>query len=377
MPTLTVYPLTFAGGLHIGGQGDTLEQSRVTLPADTLFAALVDAHRRSGGDPQALAAPFAAAAPDPPFLLTSAFPFAGGVRFYPMPVDLTRLFTPETLRARTKALRRVRYLSEGLLRQALAGRRLDDRLFPTEELTEPQKGTALQGGQFWLTVDEIEKLPGGMQRKPGRRHALPVLPVTTTARVPRVTVDRLSHASMIYHAGRTTFAEGCGLWFGVQWRDRERRIAGTGQSYGDALAQALAMLADDGLGGERTSGYGAFRLGESIPVELPDARPDEAAWLLSRYHPANARELAGLRDPQAAYHLVKVGGWLRSYDHMAVRRRRLTLLGEGSLAPLPGPVAGDVVDVRPVYARAEAPFPHPVYRYGLALGVGREEGQHG
>lgn len=377
MPTLTVYPLSFAGGLHIGGQGGKLEESGVTLPADTLFAALVDAHRRSGGDPQALAAPFVAAPPDPPFLLTSAFPYAGAVRFYPMPVDLTRLVTPETLRARTKALRRVRYLSEGLLRQALDGEMLDGWLFPEEQFAEPQTGAALQGGQFWLKVEETANLPIEMQRNEGQRHALPMLPVATTARVPRVTVDRLSHSSTIYHAGRTTFAAGCGLWFGVHWRDRERRIEGSPLTYAEAVAQALALLADDGLGGERTAGYGAFRLGVPAAVDLPDPAEGRSTWLLSRYHPASVGELAGLRDPHAAYQLVKVGGWLRSYDYPAVRRRRLTLLGEGSLVPLPGLVAGDVVDVRPRYPQAESPFPHPVYRYGLALGVGRQERQHG
>ena len=370
MPTLTVYPLSFAGGLHIGGQGGKLEESGVTLPADTLFAALVDAHRRSGGDPQALAAPFVAAPPDPPFLLTSAFPYAGAVRFFPMPVDLTRLVTPE-------ALRRVRYLSEGLLRQALDGEMLDGWLFPEEQFAEPQTGAALQGGQFWLKVEETANLPIEMQRNEGQRHALPMLPVATTARVPRVTVDRLSHSSTIYHAGRTTFAAGCGLWFGVHWRDRERRIEGSPLTYAEAVAQALALLADDGLGGERTAGYGAFRLGVPAAVDLPDPAEGRSTWLLSRYHPASVGELAGLRDPHAAYQLVKAGGWLRSYDYPAVRRRRLTLLGEGSLVPLPGLVAGDVVDVRPRYPQAESPFPHPVYRYGLALGVGRQERQHG
>lgn len=377
MPTLTVYPLSFAGGLHIGGQGGKLGESGVTLPADTLFAALVDAHRRSGGDPQTLAAPFVADPRDPPFLLTSAFPYAGGVRFYPMPVDLTHLLSLTTLRARAKALRRVRYLSEGLLRLALTGTPLDGWLFPEDEYAEPQMGAGLQGGQFWLKVDEIGSLPIEMQRKEGRRHALRTLPVATTARVPRVTVDRLSHSSTIYHAGRTTFAAGCGLWFGVHWRDRARRIEGNPLTYAEAVGQALAVLADDGLGGERTAGYGAFRLGETTDVTLPDPAADGVALLLSRYHPASARELAGVRDPQSAYHLVKVGGWLRSYDHVAVRRRRLTLIGEGSLVPLPGPVAGDVVDVRPRYPQAESPFPHPVYRYGLALGVGRQEGSNG
>jgi CRISPR-associated protein Csm4 len=377
MPVLTVYQLSFPGGLHIGSHAGNLEESSLTLPADTLFAALVDAWRRSAGDPAPFVAPFVAAPPDPPFLLTSAFPYAGGVRFYPMTANIARLLSPDALRAHPKTLRRVHYLSEALLRRALAGHLLDDLLFPQEKYAEPAGGVALQDGRFWLTVEEIAQLPQAMQLSEGRRHALPALKIATTVRIPRVTIDRLTAASTIYHAGRTAFAAGCGLWFGVHWRDRASRVADAGPIYAEALTTAVTMLAEDGLGGERTAGYGAFRWAElPDPVALPDPAAGEVAWLLSRYHPHSEEELAGLRHARAAYHLVKVGGWLRSYDHAAVRRRKLMLLAEGSILPLAGQGVGDVVDIRPQYPQEPAPFPHPVYRYGLALGAGWQEANH-
>ncbi|HXF61838.1 MAG TPA: hypothetical protein VNK95_09475, partial [Caldilineaceae bacterium] len=70
MPTLTVYHLRFSGGLHLGSHGVNLEEGSLTLPSDTIFAALVDAWRRAGGDPVAWVAPFVAEPPAPPFLLT-------------------------------------------------------------------------------------------------------------------------------------------------------------------------------------------------------------------------------------------------------------------------------------------------------------------
>jgi len=94
MPALTVYRLTFPGGLHIGTRGVTLEESGVDIPSDTLFAALVDACRRLS-DPAAFVEPFLQ---DAPFLLSSAFPFVGEVRFFPMPTPLQRFFADQTLK---------------------------------------------------------------------------------------------------------------------------------------------------------------------------------------------------------------------------------------------------------------------------------------
>ncbi|MER3515193.1 MAG: hypothetical protein C4310_13070, partial [Chloroflexota bacterium] len=164
MPELIPYTLRFHSGLHLGTRGVNLEEAGVSLPADTLFAALLDVWRRTGGDAADLAAPFTAAPPDPPFLLTSAFPYAGEVRFYPLPLNLTALFSAEILRQRSKDIKRIRYISEALLRKALRGERLDDDLFPaTNEEAEPQRGLALQGGNLWLTVEEAAHLPAGLQ----------------------------------------------------------------------------------------------------------------------------------------------------------------------------------------------------------------------
>ncbi len=377
MPDLTVYRMCFHSGLHVGGPRDNPAESIGMLPADTLFAALVDMWRRTGGDPVAFAAPFVEQPADAPFLLTSAFPFAGDVRFYPMPVDRGALFSHATLEDRGKSVRRIAYLSEGLLKTALQGEPMDRWLFPKDEGEEPMTGVALQGGRYWLKVDEIAGLPKDMRRDKTRRHALAALAVDATTRTPRVTLDRLSSASQIYHVGRTVFAEGCGLWFGVAWRDPARPVAGDGRSYAEVVRLLFAMLADEGVGGDRTSGYGALTLTvEEKPVRLPDAGPGHTAWLLSRYHPARDEEYAALG--QGAYTLVTIGGRLHSPDQAAQRRRKLVMLAEGSRLPAtPVLPVGSVADVRPRYEASKTEFPHPVYRYGLALAVGRREGTHG
>ncbi len=368
MTTLRPYYLTFSSALHVGGTGVDLEETRVSIPSDTLFAAAVDAWRRLGREPDLFAAPFVAQPPTPPFLLTSTFPFAGEVRFFPVPMNLALYFNPATVKARAKDIKRIQYVSESLFKRILNGETLDAWLFPADEFEEPTHGVALQGGRLWLTVDEIGRLPPAMQRGKGRYHALRRLSVWVNTRVPRVTVDRSSSTSTIFYAGRIRFASGCGLWFGVLWLDEQRPLENT--TYQAAWAHVLDTLAEDGLGGERSVGYGTFTWETGEPIPLPEATAEGTALLLSRYHPREEEVGRVLQDERTAYRLTSVAGWLRTPDGAAQRRRRIYMLDAGSIILWPGSPAGDVVDVRPVYAAEEGLLPHPVYRYGMAVAVG-------
>jgi len=365
MAELTVYRLTFRGSFHLGARGVNLEESAEHIPSDTLFAALVDAALRAPGGGADWLAPFQNG--DPPFLLSSAFPFAGAVRFFPMPVPLDRWFGPETLRERAKDLKGVKFLSEGLFRRMLDGERMDDWLFPKDEEADHERGLSLQGGTFWLTHEEVQGLPESMRVDPATRRSIPprALRHHVVYRVhlaPRVTLDRMTSASNIFHAGRVSFAPQCGLWFGVQWRRRDSALQ-------TLFQHALALLADDGLGGERSVGYGGFSWQEAGTLSLPDPSDGGLMWLLSRYHPCKGELPHALTD-DARYALTAVAGWLRSYGSAAQRRQRLWLVTEGSLIRAVGPGPwGDLTDVRPRYRNPQGDFPHPVWRYGFALGA--------
>lgn len=367
MPAFETYELHFHSGLHLGTRGVNLEEAGVHVPSDTLVAALLDTWRHAGGDATRLGETLAT---DPPWLVTSAFPFAGPVRFFPMPASLSRIFSSEILRQRRKEIKRIRYLSEALMRLALGGASLDEWLFPVEEHAEPKRGAALQEGALWLTVDEASQLPMIVERHGFRLRALRHQAVWSTSSVPRVTIHRSSSASTVFQSGRTSFSEGCGLWFGVQWVRPDSRLEGSEATYSDALRNTLAMLGDAGIGGERSAGYGGFVAKSGTQLVLPDPDPGRPAWLLSRYHPREDELPDALANPEAAYNLVSVGGWLRSPDGLAQRRKQLYLVAEGSIVCPPAWPAGDVVDVRPTYENPAGDMPHPVYRYGLALGAG-------
>jgi CRISPR-associated protein Csm4 len=367
MPNLTPYTLRFSGGLHVGTRGVNLEEAGVSIPSDTLFAAMLDALRRADQNMDAFATAYLK---DPPFLLTSAFPYVGNLRFYPIPANVAGLFDKKINARYGKRLSHIRYMSEGLLQEAVKHGNLNDWVFPKTETEVPKKGVTLQGHALWLKVDEIKSLPEEFQRPERLRHALPRLTVWKAARVPRVTLDRITSASNIFHAGKVEFAKGCGLWFGLSWRKPDAEY--DGYKFMDAVNLALQTLKDDGLGGERTTGYGAFSFQTEQAINLKDAQAGQTAYLLSRYHPRADEIDSTLRDEQAAYRLVSVAGWLRTFDGAAQRRKRVTLVEEGSLIRAGEGVMGDVVDVRPEYLDKDTKeykpgVPHPVYRHGLAL----------
>jgi len=360
MPQLTIYHLSFPYGLHIGAGGvESLEDTLETIPSDTLFAALLDTAVHFGWEVSRLLPENGA----PAFRVTSAFPFAGGVRFYPKPVDLRELFSPEKIKdfGAGKNIKKIRYLSEALLERARTGDVLDDELKKDSD-DEWACKFSLQGGTFWLTEAEISALPESMrfytdkangteQKKERPTEAVMRQKVFEKQTAPRVTVDRVSSASNLFQSERILFSEGCGLWFGA-----------AGQ-VGD-LSHLLTALGDAGLGGERTAGYGYFTFEPRGALEFDD--PQTCAYLLSRWHPKEG-EIACLKD--SAYKLQAVEGWLRTPENAAAqRRKRLWMVAEGSL--IAGNPQGDAPDVKPEYdAKSGETIQHPVYRPGFALAL--------
>jgi len=333
---------------HFGDHGLGQEVTRPTWPSDSLFAALI-ARLAILESPQAVSRwmePFLAGTP--PFLLSSTFPYAGGVRFFPVPLAALRAGSqalPEG--TRFKDLKKVAFVSQGVYHRLLQGRSLAE---------VKAESRALQGGKVLLLDKESAELPSDMRSEKAK--------IWEIEKRPRVTIGRATQSSTLYHIGAVHFAAGCGLWFGVRWLQEE----------GEHRARfpgLLRDLADAGLGAERSSGYGCAQIvAQDDGLELP--APEGGAWTtLSRYLPKPG-ETPALQAEGAAYTLERVGGWLDSPQRRGQRRKAVNMLAAGAtLGPLRGQEAvyGQVVDVRPAYETDPDPVGHPVYRSGLALAV--------
>jgi CRISPR-associated protein Csm4 len=286
-----------------------------------------------------------------------------------MPRNLTQIFGTGVLDKRGKALRKIYYFSEGLLQLALKGLKLDDWLFPEDDKNNNFKGASLQGGTLWLIKDEVTKLPTEFWMKKDPKSVSPLQNVWKEARVPRVTIERVTNASTIYQAGRVQFAKDCGLWFGVDWRKQEATLR-DGTSYSSAFEKALALLEDEGLGGERSSGYGTFKTQKmKDAVSFGDPKASGTAYLLSRYIPTQTELPEALTNPKASYELVPVSGWLQTYSGASQRRKRQWMVTAGSLVCPKEYPAGCITDLKPEFTDPAGELPHSVYRSGLALAI--------
>jgi len=329
---------------HFGRHGMGQEATAVHLASDTLFSALT-ARQAALGAPDLLVRWTDLFLSNPALVFSSAFPRAAGLRFYPvpmLPLQPGGLDSPDR-----KALKRLQYLSEALFIQVLQGASL---------VSIHQNAIPLMGGSLWVSQQETSALPGAVAA--GRE------PLWQVVQRPRVTIARLTNKPNLFFTGQVAFHPDCGLWFGVRWVRKE-----TGAQR--QLETLLADLADAGLGGERSSGFGAASIQPAGSLDLPDSQGKP--WVtLSRYLPAQ-NEISALQYPGAAYSVEPVGGWLQSAGVKAERRQQVNMLAEGAvLGPLDVPIPGLVVDVQPVHAGKcpERPVGHPVLRSGLALAVG-------
>lgn len=338
MPDTVLYRLHFRSPLHIGERGVGLEETRTSVPADTLFSALCSAWRWLYGADSLqsdLLAPFADGQ-SPPFLLSSAFPFAGEMLFFPKPI--VSLSAPKE--EHPKKLRAVQYWSQSVFTRWLQGQLTDSDYESLEGEEEPL---------FWLLEEERKAL------EPFRDGETGSVRLWQEHVVPRVTLDRITSASQIWFFGQVAFCKGAGLWCAIRYRDTALR---------SRLEACLRLLGDSGLGGERGAGFGLFEVSVVEGVSLPEAQGAEYMVTLSPCCPDGAQWNA-LLDTRCAYDLLPRRGWIGSPEAGNLRRKTVWMLREGAvLRNAGGTGVGRLVNVKP------DPCPHDVWRYGYAFPLG-------
>ena len=315
------YYLNFRSPVHLGRRGIGLEETEISIPADTLFSAICQTWRTFYGEMH-LTDFLAQYETSEPFLLTSAFPFAGNLRFFPKPLSDLKVEADDD----RKKLKKIRFVSERRFRQIVNG---ESVTFYPDDLVNNE--------QLWIHGDD--RCPRTVWKTDTR---------------PRVTLDRQSAASEIWHLKVVKFKGGCGLWFAAKFEAEEtqRRIE-----------TILRVLGDTGIGGERSAGYGLFDFC-SEPTELESDQGADRFITLSPICPRDADQLNALIQDRGqgdvGYTLEERSGWIGSSEGSGLRRQQVWMFAEGSVLSGNGAWVGRLVDLKPDSC------PHPVWRYAYA-----------
>lgn len=334
---------------HFGQRGVGIEASGDHAPSDTIFSAICHTLRHLYGTGTLESFLEACQSGSPPFLVSGGFPFVlldgKPLRFYPAPMSL-RNASPDERDRFDKKMFKAHWVSETIFKAYVQqGKLRSAELFPAmSALTTPDERDQIMGA-YGKAYQQEQK----------------TLRLWVVDDVPRVALDRVTNASNIYRAGLVTFAEGGGLWVGVQQLDAAW--------YEFMLPTVMTALGDEGIGGERSSGYGQFQVRQEWTVvhQYPDAAQSTRFITLSHYRPASDDEAVLTLGERSAYGLDVRRGWMGSPESSALRRRAVRMVTIGSVLQSIGGqhIYGSLANVTPDnFTR------HDVWRSGLALPIG-------
>lgn len=253
--------------------------------------------------------------------LTSSFPFVGDEFFFPKPLSFYK--EPEDY-AERKRFKKVRFVSEKLWKEILSGKEID-----------------LKQGKY-QGILWYEKMPKSEL-------------FSTLIERPRVTVDRVTTAPTLFSSDEAFYDENAGFFFLAEFSSNDAK---------SIFTTALRLLADEGIGADRSVGKGWFVVDESS-YQLPQVQSSSAFLLLSLYTPAE-NEISLIDAEKSFYEIVERSGWVTSFGGMTLRRRKVRAFSEGSVLYFrQGEPKGQIYET----LSAQQTLTHNVYRNLQAFAI--------
>ena len=168
--------------------------------------------------------------------------------------------------------------------------------------------------------------------------------------VPRIGLSRLTNhqGENYFHFGEIIYRENAGLSFLYEIKDKNIE---------SQFQTTLTLLADEGIGGDRSSGKGLFNQPAFSDITLNTPENAPGLITLSLYSPAH-NELDNI--DRAYYQLLSRSGYIYSPYCQSLRRKSVRMFTEGSV--FSGKKTGKLADITPQIFKE-----HKVYRYGFAF----------
>jgi CRISPR type III-A-associated RAMP protein Csm4 len=329
------------GPWRIGPESGARNRTDAVLHSDTLYSALSGAALQLGFLDEWLDA--TARSVNPALRLSSCFPAHGETLYITPPRGLWP--PPSSGRVRWKG---ARYVPSALVNDILAEKPLNEDRWGIDPESD------------CLTTLERAGKPSGPFRKSARTAAA---------------LDRVSAISWPHSTACLEFSEHGGMWAAAVFASEDSHAAWAGRLQG-----AFRLLADSGLGGERSRGWGhsdppEFRDGSLAGLlgireprppasgpDQPDQPGESAYWLLSLYAPARD-EQDRVQWDRGSYELLNRSGRVESPAQWGEMKRVTRMVSEGSVLVAKSALRGEARDVAPDGA------PHPVFRAGFAVSL--------
>ena len=310
---MRVYRLKFLSAIHVDSKGSgEPEVADEFIRSDTLSAAMALAW--SGLFPDESSPDFFM---EPPFRMSSAFPYIGNVLLFPIPV--WRVWKEVPIEKR-KAIKEIRWISRDLFEKVLAGKELD--------------------------YNPDLQLPGGVALSEKEMNANPDLKKYqgwSKSERQRVRVDRLGipNDGGLFFFALQFFAPESGLYL----------IANMDTSQLNRFRASLVFLGDTGIGADRSSGLGHFSIRDESDLQMALPNKSDGAVTLSLFNPGNDDNLETLTRI-TAYGLTTRSGWI---TNSTLGRPPIRVFTEGSY--FSGKPKGRVVEMLPANIREKNKLP--------------------
>ncbi|MCX7916666.1 MAG: type III-A CRISPR-associated RAMP protein Csm4 [bacterium] len=315
---MKVIKLKPISSFHIGERENFWETTQPYIHSDTLFSAFCNAYLLLYGEKK-LNELIDKFVKNPPFLISSAFPYWNEKIFFPIPLNQI---------PKEKEVKKIEFIEKDGFEQLLNGMKIDK--IWRKYITIPFKTK----DEEFLTPYEIIINP-------------------------RISVGRLSNSpgENYFHFGEVFYKnpndEKSGLFFLVDFKeDIEKEFFTT-----------LRLMVDEGIGGDRTVGKGHFKLEEiieNIEFKLNNNNNNNQYQVnLSLYLPKED-EIKNLKD--GYYEIIERKGYIYSPYCKSLRKKSVRMFKEGSV--FPKDKIGKIIDITPEIFKN-----HKIYRYGLAFSL--------
>lgn len=306
---------------HLGETG--LDDTSDILHSDTLFSALANIYEKALSGARTLI----------DHMRSGKLHFSSGFYAVLYGNRLTCFLPKPPLRfgnhEKPKQLKNIRYISVGVWRQLLSG-------FDSEQLSSAIDLLAFPsiGGGFVFYPGEFGMITEPLDQKEFRSiQTVPKVKVHTFAE----DTDRLFNETTVQF---TPFTLGGSVLRGA-WYVLYDHTLDTNEFA--EFAAALRILADEGVGGQRSSGKGQFKNVVFTEVELPDFVNASAFFGMSLISPSSNEEFHdGLKDYEL---IIRGGGSIGRMGDSEKHRKRARFVREGAL--LKSNITGRFVDVSP------------------------------